>query len=280
MRLAITRGACLLGTCGLLMISSAFITPAEGASPGETGTQCVAVFKASSALPAEGRSLQVGHDARTNATFFFSLAKNSGVRMTVKAGDLEAEKTVYPDGRFRIAVRAGDDRFAVVFSPAGIDVERQSRRRHIDLDAVTDDDWLRVKVLVAGSRGLRLFRTLANTLDPATLETPAGTAILLSDAVLGLLDGDVGAVGRLGRQMRVAYQARIRPVALGQEFLQCYRKYEAAVDMALMEYGECTARYWSFDPRQYLCDMEWLLKAESAWFQFLSCSAIPMKTDG
>jgi hypothetical protein len=281
MRPAIKRGACLLGTCVLLMISLPIVASAQTGPGSAAIAPCVALVKATGTIPtAQPVSLQAHHDARTDASFFFSSTRDGAVRMMMKSADLELEKTVYPDGRFQIVVQIGDDHTSVVGAPGTLEVERRNRgREHLDVARAGDDEWLRTKVLLAGSKAIRRFRTLAYNLDARTLQTPAGAAVLMSDAILGLLDGDVGAIRRLGQQIRAARQAQTRPVALGQEFLNCYRKYAEAVTAALDEWLQCSSQYWMYDPRQWLCELDWLLKAESAWFQFFGCSAIPLRIE-
>jgi hypothetical protein len=233
------------------------------------------------ARPSATPSVQVHHDEQTGATFFFSLTRDGAMRMTSKAGDLDVEKTVFSDGRSQVVLQAGNDRVIVTIAVGVVDVQRGSRRLHVDVAHVTDDDWLGVKTLLAGSRALRLFRSLAYSLEPATLRAPAGTAMASSDAILGFLDGDVAAVERLGQRMRAARQARIRTVAFGEDSEKdCYAEYEALVVKAADDYGSCRHTFYWWDlPSQAACVGVWTLQAESAWFQFLSCSAVPLRVE-
>jgi hypothetical protein len=203
------------------------------------------------------------------------------VRIVLKAGDLQMNKTVFADGRFQIELASGNDRLSVALGPWSLDVERRNRQIHLDTAQAVDEDWLRVKTLLAGSKALRLFRTLAYSLDAATLRHPGGAAVQASDAILGYIDGDVGAVWRLGEQMRVARAARVRKASLDENGgpNECYEKYEAAVVAAANEYDACRKSFNWYSPWQAACVTVWTLQAESAWFQFLACSAIPIKTE-
>jgi hypothetical protein len=279
MRPATKRGTIPLA-CALLMMSAG-VAAAQTTGVGAMAPQCVATVRpATTASFGKALSQRVHTDARTNAAFFFSLTADGAVRMTVKAAQLEVDKTVYPDGRYRVVLQAGDDRVSVAAAPGTVEVVRRNQgSRRVEVGRAADDDWLQVKVLLAGSKAVRLFRTLSYNLDPETLETPAGRAVLASDGAFGVLDGDVGAIGRLVRQMRAAQKTKIRPAALRQVFLDCFRKYADAVNVAMQEWVDCFNSFYPWDPRQYLCDFEWLLKAESAWFQFIACSAIPLKIE-
>ena len=44
--------------------------------------------------------------------------------MTLKANDLEVEKTVYQDGRFQIQLQAGEDRLSLAVGTSGITLDR------------------------------------------------------------------------------------------------------------------------------------------------------------
>jgi hypothetical protein len=39
----------------------------------------------------------------------------------------------------------------------------------------------------------------------------------------------------------------------------------------------CIASFAVYNPLRQVCAAVWILQIESAWFQFLSCSAIPLK---
>lgn len=282
MRPAIKKGVVSLGVCALVMIGYP-LTGVAAAGPvrAPVTRQCVGVADAPSARTPIASTVQVTHDGLAGATFFFSRAADGAARMTLKANDLEVEKTVYQDGRFQIQLQAGEDRLSVAVGTSGIDVARGNRSIHVDIGQATDEDWLQVKVLLAGSRALRLFRILAYSLDAATLTKPAGASVQASDAILGYLDGDVAAVGRLGEHMRAARIARIRKVSFNEDEgpNQCYEKYEAAVVFAANDYGACRRTFVWYSPWQAACVTVWTLQAESAWFQFLACSAIPLKLE-
>ncbi len=274
MRPATTGGIGLL-MCGLLMMSVG-IAAAQTAPVGTVVPQCVAMLKTSATTPGvKAVSQQVHHDARTNATFFFSLTSDGGVRMTASAGDLEVEKVVYRDGRSRIVLGADNDQVSVTIDAGVVGVERRAAgRMRLDVGRATEDEWLQVKVLLAGSKALRRFRALASSLDASTLKTPAGAAVVVSDAVLGHLDGDVGAVGRLMQQMRAAVQARIRPVRFTAAEVDCWHNYEQDTMHAMNDYDSCRAMFSWYDARRAACLFVWTVQAEAAWVELISCSGL------
>jgi hypothetical protein len=276
MRPAIKRGTVLLGCCLLMM--SAGMAAAQTTPTGATvGPQCVATVR--TAVTPAGRPVpqQVYTDARTGASFFFTSTGEGAVRLMVKAGELDMDKVIHRDGRSRIVLKAGDDRVSVAVDVTGVDVERRGAgRAQLDVARATEAEWLQVKVLLAGSKALRLFRALASNLDASTLKTPGGAAVVLSDAILGHLDGDVGAVDRLQQQFRAAVRARIRPVRMAAAEEDCWHRYEEQVTHAADDYDNCRHTFYWYDPRQAACAFVWSLQAESAWGQLLACSSIAL----
>ncbi len=275
---AIRKVASSLGVCALMTTAAPLTAVAAPAS--FSGPQCVGVSAPTAPSRGSGAA-QVSHDAQAGATFFFSRAFDGGVRIQLQTDVLQMEKTVYPDGHFEMQMQAGDDRVAVAFGIGGLDVVRGNRTTHVDIGQAADEDWLQVRLLLAGSKALRLFRMLAFSLDPATLKKPGGASVQTSDALLGFLDGDLGAVARLGERMRAARSARIRQVSLVEDegANPCYDKYVAMVVAAADDYSACRKTFSWYNPWQAACVAAWTLQAESAWFQFLACSAIPIKTE-
>ncbi len=279
MRPAIREGAFVLGVLGMLLCVP-LVDSAQAASPGGIAPQCVGVFKAAHATHATAPAVpQVQRDERTDTTFFFTAENDGAVRIRIAAANvLQVEKVVYPDGHFTIVLQAGSDRVSVGVSEGVLDVERGRRSLRLALSKPANDDWMRLRTMLVGSRALDLFRALALELDEALASTPGGAAVALSDAVLGYLDGDVGAVDRLDRRYRRAARARIQVAA---SFLVrqngCWDRYQEMVVAAADDYSSCRRTFSWYNPRQAECVFVWSLQAESAWFQFLGCSSIPVK---
>jgi hypothetical protein len=237
---------------------------------------------ASPVTAAMAASPQVRIDPATRAAFVYGASRDGGLRVTTTIGELDVRKTVYADGRVEIVLEAGRDRLAVSMAPYSVDVERRGRRAHVDVGRDEEEDWLNVKEVLAGSRALRLFRGLTAALDPATLETVAGAAMLSGDALLGYLDGDVGAIPRLAEHFIKQRKAKLKPASFEDEFVgekRCYDIYEEETARAAREYNECRRAFNWYSGWQAACAFRWTLQVESAWFQFLACSAIPLRVD-
>jgi hypothetical protein len=303
MRLAIPRAALCAAACSLALVSTLPATPRAasavpavemtarvtdvGAAPCRTLRPVAAATATATPVPllrgATSSPSQVRVDPATRAAFVYWAARDGGLRVTTKTGELDVRKTVYLDGRFEIVLEAGQDRLSVAMGPHSVDVARGGTRAHVEIGRDEDDDWLRVKQVLAGSKALRLFRALTAALDPATLETVAGTAMLSGDAVLGYLDGDVGAIPRLAEHFIKQRRAKLKPAAFEDESdaaeKTCYKKYEEEVAEAAREYHECRRTFEWWSGWQAACVARWALQAESAWFQFIACSAVPLRLD-
>lgn len=279
MRPAISKGVCVLGVLGVLLVCASRPASAQAPSPDGSAARCVATFTtAGSARPAAPVLPQVQYDARTNTTFSFSAADDGAVRITMAAADaLDVEKIVYPDGHFAMVMQAGDDRVSIRVAEDTLEIARGRRSLRVGLSSPEEDDWVKVRAVLFGSRALRLFRSFALDLDETTMATPAGAAVTLSDAVLGYLDGDPGAVNRLDREFRRANRTRVQVVAFGAGPNRCWDSYQSMVVAAADDYHGCRHSFRWYSLRQGSCLLVWSLQAESAWFQFLGCSAVPLK---
>jgi hypothetical protein len=263
-----------LGTCGLIVGTAVGVDAGEPASAGTTRTASAPTYGSLLPKGADGGQTQAGRraDVRWSAGF---APDGSGV-VIGSAGEVEYRKQVFADGRFAIWLKAPKEVVRIDGSPGTVRVVRGNRSAVLDLTTDASEGFDKVRALLAGSKAVRLFRLFAATLDPSTEETAAGTAILVSDALVGWLDGDVGAARRLGRQMADRYGKLVRHVRL-QDDVGCYREWESEVVYAWEDYEACQGSFDWWNPLRELCSFRWILWVESAWFSFLTCSAFPMR---
>jgi hypothetical protein len=164
-----------------------------------------------------------------------------------------------------VEIRAGQDVLTVT---------RGASSASVALSSATEDDRLAVRLLLAGSRSVRALRVLGAELAAGAERSPGGLALILTDAVVGFLDGDVTAVQRvaerLGKKRVSVRQAR--------EELGCYERWESEVIRAWDDYQECQAVYFGNPVWRDACGLRWMLWAESAWFAFLKCAGSPFIT--
>jgi len=209
---------------------------------------------------------------RGEATFTTTLTVEGTAVLRGRAGDLELRKEVWPDGGARLELASGTERVTVVAALGVIDVIVNGRKVRLTPSSAGEDDLLRVSALLAGSRVVRKFRLVAADLQKTAGKTPEEVGMVLTDAFVGLLGGDAGAVDRLGQRFRPR-RADLRLAALSTG---CYERFEVEVIEAWNDYEACFNEISPWNPMRLGCGARYLLWAESAWFSFLSCSALPI----
>jgi len=224
----------------------------------------MAVERKAEATWGSGGSAEV---ARVSA----GLAADGSAYVRAVLDDFDLMKTVSRSGEIAIRLQRGGDVVQVTVEEEGVVVSRNGQSRRLALDAAGEDDFLAVKALLAGSRSVRAMRQVGAGIAAAAERTPAGMALLLSDAVVGLVDGDVAAVHRLAERIG----RRRQTVRLVSDKPGCYEKWEAEVIRAWDDYLECLATYPSLAIWRDACGLRWILWAESAWFSFLKCVGSP-----
>lgn len=231
-----------------------------------------------SVAPAEGAAASGGSrpgsvalGGRGGALVTSGLSADGSAFVRATAGDLTVTKSIERSGRFRIRLTRADDEVEISGDDAGVEVTRNGQSLRLDRAAAGEDEFLGVKTLLAGSRSVRAYRLLAAGIGVDVERTPAGMALALTDATVGLLDGDVTAVQRLAERLG-RRRTGIRQVSSGGG---CYEAYEGEVTAAWDDYLDCASTYWYFSLWRDACGLRWTLWAESAWFSFLTCSISP-----
>ena len=212
---------------------------------------------------------QAGAGSGPRVTTGLSADGSAVVRAT--AGDLAVTKTVDPSGRFTIRLRRGTDLVQIAGNATEVVVTRRGRSVRLEAGAAGEDEFLAVKSLLAGSRSVRAFRVLAAGIGSEAEQTPSGMALTLTDAMIGLLDGDVTAVHRLAERL-VRKRAGVRLVTRGEG---CYEGYEGEITRAWNDYADCAGTYWYISAWRDACGLRWVLWVESAWFSFVKCAFVP-----
>src|SRR5262249_31070778 len=98
-------------------------------------------------------------------------------------------------------------------------------------------------------------------------------SLRVTGAIVSQVDGDDGAVRRLGRELRSKFGSNMKRVRLRES---CWDSYQALVVRAAGQMEQCMGQFGVANPMRQLCAFVWTLQVESAWFSFLGCSAIPV----
>jgi hypothetical protein len=218
-------------------------------------------------IPPEPSQTAAGQIARITS----GLAIDGSAAVHAVAGDLDMLKKAWPTGAYSIRLRRGDDTVEIRGDRAGVAVSRGGQIVQIGLDTAGEEELLAVRQLLAGSRSVRAMRVLGAAMAAGAVRSPAGLALALADAIVGLLDGDVTAVERLAERVG---RRRIA-IALASSEEGCYEKWEAEVIRAWNDYESCVAVHPSVSLWRDACGLRWILWAESAWFSFLKCAGSP-----
>jgi hypothetical protein len=197
---------------------------------------------------------------------------------------VQVRKVVQSDGRFTMWIRAEDDEVGLTGDPGVLTISRQGRTVTVYLSRLEDGAMDLARTLVADSKAMRRFRAAAYALSPAEAATPAGAGLQLTATFLSLLDGDLGAVKRLPGRSKPrpagSPSGSISPMSAEEEEVNgpaCYEHYVQEVVSAWYDYQVCSVSVGMIHPLVELCAFEWLLRVESAWFQFLGCSSVPIR---
>jgi hypothetical protein len=201
--------------------------------------------------------------------FGFRVADDGARQVYFERPELRFEKTVHLDGHTTTIIEADDDRVELAVSPAaGIVVSRGGRSMTVVPSNEADVEGTRA--LLAGSKAVQRFRTLAGYLE--TSQHRMVTAVQITDAIVGLLDGDSGAPIRFGRRVEARRSALVRRVKMEES--SCWSTYEQGVSQAWEEYKQCAESFSIFNPLSAGCAAEWVVRVEGDWAEYLACSSI------
>jgi hypothetical protein len=211
-------------------------------------------------------------DVATGAELRLTRRSNGALQTSLVWTDLEVRKVVQSNGDFSLRLAGRHDLVVMTRMAERLRVTRNGQTAVLLLSQSDEDGLDQVQQVLAGSRAMRAFRSLWSRLAPDTLGSAPGVSIDLVDAMLGILQGDPGVLDRrnprpAGRFSRALFRADG----------SCFTEFEADVIAAWDDLARCIDEVRWFPGLQEMCALTWLLKVESSWFRFISCSAFPLK---
>jgi hypothetical protein len=210
-------------------------------------------------------------------TAHITAADDGAVVVTAQAGPLSIDKRVYPDGRFEVRLAHGTADHVVLAGDAeGVSVStarEAATRLRAGGDVDIETKARRVRGWLAASGAIERFRQLVEALDRDDLRSPEAVSLRSTGALVAELFGDTGAARRLGKALARSTDYRV----IGQSNNICWTTYSKQVLQASYELESCSSTYAAYNPLRAGCAFLWTLQVESAWFQFLGCSAFPLK---
>jgi len=176
-----------------------------------------------------------------------------------------------------IELRAGTDLVTISVAPKNVVVWRGGRRVAVDSPTALQS----LQQLLGSSPAIFGVRAMLSDLEPVSALDAPDMALLSTAAFVASLVGDVGAPLRLADRFMEKHRGIFRQVR-GSSY--CWGSYSSEVSSAWNDLQACMddAEYRGFFRSAYerlACNAVWILRSESAWFQYLKClsplSAIP-----
>jgi hypothetical protein len=220
----------------------------------------------------------VQSDAELGLTTSTAVASDGAFVVSAQAAGLTIDKRVYGDGRFDVRIALGQrDRVVIAADAEGISVSaghEKTVRLNPAVDNGHEEKGRRVRGWLASSGAVARFRQLVDALERRGARDPEALSLRATGALVAELLGDPGAARRFGQAV-AGSGATLRKV---QQYTQsCWDVYQRLVLQASYQLESCIASFAVYNPLRQVCAAVWILQVESAWFQFLSCSAIPLK---
>jgi len=229
---------------------------------------------------------QSRYDERLGVMFSARLDADGRAVTRIDGDGLTVVKTATAFGEVNLELSFKKDRVEISLGPDGIRVARSRAQATLNPKRLTEADLAGAERVVRGSQAVRAFKQLTAQIEFNEGDDDGFTfGALVDGALVRILDGEVGVVHRLGSRLRAMQRARVRPAALsatGAQFADCWREYELTVDGHMDTFLVCVGDV--VDAPWYLrsvlaagCEFEWVMRAETAAFQYLACAAVPIR---
>jgi hypothetical protein len=194
-----------------------------------------------------------------------------GSLLTAEGPMVRCEKTAYPD-RVVVMLASAGDRVTIRADGSGvITVARGNRSRSLSAGLISRQDLLQIRNLLAGSDAVSAFRAMAGALE-SDETTVHAESIVISGAMVGLLDGDFGAPLRAAQRILRRHAVRERPVVLQRTSGQCWDIYEREAYQIATDADNCSKIQWWNPVHQAACGAEFVVRSELNWLWLISCS--------
>jgi len=212
---------------------------------------------------------QVTRNEKVDATFEVRPSAAGGIEVSMTSGDLRVTKTVQGNGEFSLEVTSPRDTVSVLVNGQATQASRGRDKVRLPRAGGQEADEARVRRMMADSDSVVRFRRLAAGLLDSEDRSPAGLAIIMADATLGMMSGDVGAPRRVAKFLAHGGASKGRPASMA---IDCFYTMEDRMMEAFNDYGACYSSVWPNPLLENMCGYRWLLQVESYWFSFITCS--------
>jgi len=270
--MSVTRTARVVGV--LMMAWAAMPAFASAAGPQAPKAPATAGGPGRAGAPVYAEIVDQETGGRMRAT---RLATGA-IQFDVTGRDVRVRKTLDAQGSFEVVFTSGRDTLTLTHRSGVLRLVRAGCAVELDIASPVPDDLRAAHELLAGSDAVRQFRALRSMMAARTLRSSVGGGVAVIDALLSVIKGEAPVV-----QREPAGSGPVAPlVAFDGEFFDgptCYEAWQGEVVAAWKDYTGCVLSFPWYDPMRELCAFAWILRVESAWFQFLGCSSVPFKRD-
>jgi hypothetical protein len=245
---------------------------------------CVVAGGAAAVGAAERASAADARSADRPASIPFEVVRHpdGGIEILVHGPGVEFRKTSYQGGRFVMQIATEDDRLGIAAGDEAITVSRNRQSVSMSAAGARREALDKIRRLLEGGTAAGALHEFAGSLDERAQESPAVYAILVADAFVSVLTGDIEATKCLVQRAREARArssrggggARVRPA----QWVDCWVGYSGSLMTAFGDMISCIGETaWLGDVGLLGCEGVYFLRAEGYWFEYLSCSAIPLR---
>ena len=234
----------------------------------------------------QARRVYREQDRATNTTLTATTDREGNAVVTLKGGDFTLEKVMASTGDATLRLSQGRDVVTIAINHGGFEVARGQKSARVDPRSDKQEKLDAVRAILIGSQSIKSFKRLVASLeqrDESEEDGALATSALVDGAVVLLLDGDADAPRRLAKRITRKQRSGVRAVSakrLPGVFVDCIGLYEVALLTAWGQFESCYLEsraysFWSRDLIAYLCEWEWIIRAEQYIFQFIGCTLIP-----
>jgi hypothetical protein len=243
----------LAGRIAGILFVSALLVPAAAAASDDGGNGT------GQSVRRRGAVIRGGHD-------------KASAWLVAEYRDLQLHKrTSRAANTTAIELRVGDDVVAVTVGRNGVSVARGNRRIAID----SAETFASVQSLLGDSPAVFAARGMLSELEPISALKAPDMSLLSAAAFVASLVGDSGAPQRIADRFVEKHRGIYRQVqeeknggcwsAYTQETTAAWDELQGCMEDA-NDKGALRAAY-----ERLACNAVWLLRAESAWFEYLNC---------
>lgn len=175
------------------------------------------------------------------------------------------------EGRLTIELQYQSDRVLIAVDRAAVTtVSRGNRQVRVD----SPEALQQLQQLLGGSDAIVVFRMLlAERESVSDLQAPEFT-LLAAAAFTASLVGDTDAPRRLADRFVQKHRGIFRLIAAGRG---CWENYSSETSSAWNDLQACMDEanqdpsFWNGAYRRLACNAVWILRSESAWFEYIQC---------